>query len=174
MIEVLVTIVIVSIGLLGLAQLQSKLQLSEVESYQRAQALVLLKDMASRIASNRAAAVSYVTGSPIGVGMTCPALTVASTRQQRDAAQWCRSLQGAAEQSGAADAGGMIGARGCVQVVQPNSYLITVAWQGLIPVSAPPAGVSCAANAYDGGADGACSADRCRRVVTTVVRIGTL
>ena len=59
--EVLVTIVIVAIGLLGLAGLQSRLQVSEMESYQRAQALMLLNDMANRITTNRNVAASYVT-----------------------------------------------------------------------------------------------------------------
>ena len=47
LVEVLVTIVITAIGLLGLAGMQSRLQTSEMESYQRAQALLLLEDMAS-------------------------------------------------------------------------------------------------------------------------------
>ena len=47
MIEVLVTIAIVIIGLLGLLQLQTQLHKSEVESYQRTQALMLLEDMAN-------------------------------------------------------------------------------------------------------------------------------
>ena len=76
MIEVLVTTVILAIGLLGLAGLQSRLGLSEMESYQRAQALVLLQDMANRIATNRADAANYVTGAaspwPDGAG-ECPA-----------------------------------------------------------------------------------------------------
>ena len=62
MLEVFITIVILTIGLLGLAGLQSRLQASEMEAYQRAQALILLNDMASRIATNRANAASYVTG----------------------------------------------------------------------------------------------------------------
>lgn len=49
MLEVLVTIVILAFGLLGLAGLQSKLNLGMVESYQRGQAVVLLTDMAERM-----------------------------------------------------------------------------------------------------------------------------
>ena len=49
MIEVLITIVILAFGLLGLVGLQAKVQLAEVESYQRAQAVVLLNDMADRL-----------------------------------------------------------------------------------------------------------------------------
>jgi type IV pilus assembly protein PilV len=68
----------------------------------------------------------------------------------------------------------MIGGRGCVEALPDNEYLVTVAWQGLTPVSAPPASVTCGQNLYDGPAGSPCQADRCRRVVTTVVRIATL
>ena len=80
LVEVLVTIVILAFGLLGLAGLQSRLQISDMEAYQRAQALVLLEDYTSRITSNRGQAVDYVTGagSPIGGDAACP--VAAATR----------------------------------------------------------------------------------------------
>lgn len=49
LIEVLVTIVILAFGLLGLAGLQSKINIGVIESYQRGQAVVLLNDMAERM-----------------------------------------------------------------------------------------------------------------------------
>lgn len=172
MIEVLVTLVITTLGLLGIAGLQYRVQLSDVESYQRSQALVLLQDMASRVTTNRAAAATYVTGSPLGAGGTCP--TTTGTRQQIDALQWCNALQGAAETEGASRSGAMIGARGCVQALPNNEFMITVAWQGLTPVSAPPASVTCGAGLYDGAGEHECANDLCRRVVTTIVRIEPL
>lgn len=171
MIEVLVTMIILVFGLLGLAGLQARLQVSEMESYQRAQALILLEDMANRIATNRSVAASYITGSPLGAGMTCPTATSTSLLQQKDASEWCEALQGAAETTGVSKVGAMIGARGCVESAIANEYLVTVAWQGLAPISAPPDSVTCGQNAYDGGA---CTNDRCRRAITTIVRIGTL
>jgi type IV pilus assembly protein PilV len=172
LIEVLVTIVIVAFGLLGLAGLQSRMQLSEMEAYQRSQALILLDDMASRITVSRAMAADYVTAGPLGAGMTCS--TVAATRPEIDSSAWCRALQGAAEvTAGGGQAGAMLGGRGCVESLPGNEYMITVAWQGLAPVSAPPASVTCGVNAYD-EAGSTCVADRCRRVVTTIVRIATL
>lgn len=174
LIEVLVTIVILSVGLLGIAGLQSRLQQSEMEAYQRSQALILLSDMANRMASNRNNAAGYVTGSatPLGVGMTCP--TNSGNRQQRDRSEWCSALQGAAESSGGSNVGAMIGGRGCVESLGGNSYLITVAWQGLAPISAPPAGVACGEGLYDGPAGSVCTGDLCRRVVTTIVRVAAL
>ena len=173
MMEVLVTLVVTAFGLLGLAGLQYRVQMSDVESYQRSQALVLLDDMASRIQVNRGAAATYVTDEPLGFGMECP--TDTGTRQQVDALQWCQALQGAAEVQGAIKTGAMLGARGCVESLSNNEYMITIAWQGLTPVSAPPASVSCGVDLYDGaGESEACTADRCRRAVTTIVRMATL
>lgn len=172
LIEVLVTIVIIAIGLLGLAGLQSRLQVSEMEAYQRAQALILLQDMANRLATNRAHAADYVTGdgAPLGAGDTCP--TDTGSRQEIDFKDWCNALQGASETSSSGNAGAMVGGRGCVEeVVEGSEYRVTVAWQGLTPVSAPPDDFACGQGEYDGGN---CTGDRCRRIVTTIVRIANL
>lgn len=174
MIEVLITIIICVIGLWGLTEVLSRLQMSEVESYQRSQALMLLDDMSTRIELNRKNAASYVTGSanPLGTGMTCS--TTTTTLAQRDAGEWCNLLQGVAESSSSANrVGAMVGARGCVESIGTNRYMITVAWQGMAPLTAPPASVACGANSYD-TANTPCVNDLCRRAITTVVRIGNL
>lgn len=171
LLEVLVTMVILAVGLLGLAGLQSRLQVAEMEGYQRAQAIILADDMAQRLAVNRSFAASYVTGTgaPLGTGMTCP--TAATTLQQRDALEWCAALQGAAEQTSSNKVGAMIGGRGCIESLGNNEYLITVAWQGVAAVSAPPASVGCGLNQYNGGV---CTGDLCRRVVTSQIKIAPL
>jgi type IV pilus assembly protein PilV len=175
MIEVLVTIVIVTFGLLGLAGLQSRLHVSEMEAYQRAQALILLEDMSNRITTNRTAAANYVTGTgtPLGTGNTCT-YTTSSSRQVQDSCEWNNALQGATEVAGGSKVGAMVGARGCVESLGNNEYLISVAWQGLGPISAPPASVACGQNLYNGPTGSVCTADRCRRTLTTIVRIANL
>lgn len=172
LLEVLVTIVILAIGLLGLAGLQARLQSSEMEAYQRTQALILLNDMASRIATNRANAASYVTGAatPLGGTSACP--TTTATRQQVDAGEWCEALKGASETLGGGNVGAMVGGRGCVEDIGGGQYLVTVAWQGMTPISAPAP--ACGQGLYNGVAGSACTGDLCRRVITTVVRIGNL
>lgn len=174
LIELLVSILIISLGLLGLAKLQARMQLSDMESYQRAQALLLLNDISSRMTANPNNSSGYVTGSssPVGTGMTCP--TTTTTRQQADMVDWCNSLQGAAEVGGGnVKAGAMLGGRGCIESLGSGQYLITVAWQGMSPISAPPTSVACGSGQYNGGtAD--CKDDLCRRVVTTIVRVATL
>ncbi len=174
MIEVLVTMVIIAFGLLGLAGLQVRLQVSEMESYQRSQALLLLNDMANRIATNRNNPAAYATtaANPLGAGMTCP--TTIATVVQRDLGEWCNALQGAGEtmDAGATRVSAMVGGRGCVESVE-GDFLVTVAWQGLTPIAAPPASVACGATLYN-GATGSCVNDLCRRTVTTLVRIAIL
>src|SRR5438067_6771224 len=89
LIEVLISMLIMAIGLLGLAGMQAVAQRAEVESYQRAQALVLVQDMVDRINVNRKVAGCYaftpVAGSTYaGTGATAPTCAGAfGTAQQR-------------------------------------------------------------------------------------------
>lgn len=182
LIEVLVTLVIVAFGLLGIVGMQARLQVSEMESYQRSQALLLLNDMANRIAINRKNHSAYQdsasTASPLGVGTTCADITAVSTTAvaQNDLREWCEALKGASENQGSAKVGAMLGGRGCIEQVGTASavtYRVTVAWQGLTPIASPPTAIACGANSYDSNGT-SCVNDLCRRVVTTVVRIASL
>jgi type IV pilus assembly protein PilV len=101
MIEVLITLIVLALGLLGVIGLQARGQQAELESYQRGQALVLLQDLVDRMNTNRAAAhsLSYVTSSPVGGGGTltdCSSLTGANY----DLCDWGNQLNGAAEVTG--------------------------------------------------------------------------
>jgi type IV pilus assembly protein PilV len=173
MIEVLVTFFILAVGLLGMLAMHTRLQQSEMDSYQRSQALLLLNDMANRLTANRNAAATYVTGTTaVGAGMTCPTST--GTTKEKDMNEWCNALQGASETQSTSRLGAMVGGRGCVESLGSGRYMITVAWQGLTPLSAPPSSVACGKDSYDGTSGSACVNDLCRRVVTTIVRVATL
>ena len=173
MIEVLVTIVIMVFGLLGMAGLQARMQVSEMEAYQRAQALVLLNDMANRIAINRNAASSYAMSATDPV-TSCTTQYPGSTLVALDKQEWCSALQGAAAKTAGVNQGAVINGRGCVESLGNNEYMVTIAWQGLIPLSAPPTSVACGLDLYDGSAGTNCVSNLCRRVVTTVIRIANL
>jgi type IV pilus assembly protein PilV len=169
LIEVLVTIVILAAGLVGLVGLQARLQVLEFESYQRSQALLLLQDMVSRIDLNRRAADAY-EGQSVVAG-SCP--SVGSTVASQDLAQWCGALEGAGEQSSSGQSvGAMLGGRGCISQAG-GAYLVTVAWQGVSPLSSPPSSVTCGQGLYQCAGSGS-SDERCRRVVTAVVGIASL
>jgi type IV pilus assembly protein PilV len=146
LIEVLVTIVILAFGLLGLAGLQSKLHIGMIESYQRAQAVILLQDMVDRMkadlhvpcrnlkssncdpsgttinanytaALNKAAA--YIAANPVGTGDSQPSdCSSTTTTVARNLCEWSNQLKGAAEIKGSANAGAMESARGCIIQLQ--------------------------------------------------------
>ena len=171
--EVLVTLVILAFGMLGLAGMQAKIQLAEMESYQRAQGLLLLSDMTERISANRAQAASYVSAATFGTGDSQPASCAAMAAGSAfDLCEWSNSLKGASEKTGSANAGAMIGARGCVAQVQvpdltagvcaPGIYLVTVTWQGLHKTAAPA--LPCAVGEYGD--------DNYRRAVSSRISIG--
>ena len=171
LIEILVTIVILMVGLLGLAGLQGFALTSQLESYQRSQALILLKDMESRINANRSNAASYITNDVsvgIGMGAACPVTGAGSSVANVDLQDWCNALRGAAEMQGGVTAGTMIGARGCVtQIAVPVAgvaaqYLVAVAWQGLAATAAP--NIACGLNQYSNN-------NALRRVVAVPVNI---
>ncbi len=178
MIEVLVTIVILLVGLLGLAALHGRANTAEMESYQRSQALILLSDMMNRINANRKFTMDYVDGSAPYVGGTgnltdCAGLTGVTL----DLCQWGNMLEGAAESNAGANIGAMIGARGCITYdAGTDAYTVSVAWQGLVQTAAP-ADV-CGKGQYDNGKDenknGEDDGDEHRRVVSATLRIADL
>lgn len=77
MLETLVAIFVVTIGLLGIAGLQVKAQVAEFESYQRAQALIIMGDITDKINIVRTVArcfavTSLATGLPYFGSATNP------------------------------------------------------------------------------------------------------
>ena len=92
-------------------------------------------DMTSRIANNRNDAAAYVTGADAPIGAD-DCLPDTSTRQRADVTEWCGLLRGASEETSVGTrVGAMVGGRGCVEEIE-EGYLVTVAWQGLAPISA--------------------------------------
>ena len=162
MMELLIAMLIIAFGILGFVGLQAQTALSQLEGYQRSQALILISDISERIALNRANAAAYV-GTNIGTSDPGDCTTLAD-RAARDLCEWSLSLQGAAEVQGTAKLGAMTGARGCITSPAANQYLISIAWQGVQATGAPPN--ACGQDAY--------SSENLRRTVTTVVQIATL
>lgn len=162
LIEVLVTIAILMIGLLGLAALQTNATIAEMEAYQRSQALVLVQDMADRLAANKLNANTFVQDDYGLVVDTCAGKSGAAL----DKCEWNNKLFGAAEvTAGGRNVGAMIGARGCVTQPTPKVYMVTVAWQGMARAGSTTPGAACGLGAYGTGQ---------RRTVSVIVRVGLL
>lgn len=170
LLEALITIIILSFGLLGLAGLQAKMQQSEIESYQRSQALLLVQDMTNRLSADRTNAASYVTSaqSPpyLGTGDSEPTSCTGLTGVQDDWCEWSNELKGAGEQNSSGNLGAMVGARGCIDLISSNPavYRISVAWQG-VAIANPPA-LTCAQNLYGN--------DSYRRTIDGLVTVANL
>lgn len=195
MLEVLLTIFIVTVGLLGLVGLQVVAQEQEFESYQRAQALVLMNDMVDRINTNRKAAACYAITTDSGGGLpylgtagaskydvagySCPSLLTnptAAARAGLDLLFIDELLLGATETNTATTnkIGSIVGARACVGFdAATQTYSVAVAWQGLNATfspatwpTAPALARNCALNLYGNDAQ--------RRVVWTTMFIANL
>lgn len=174
LIEVLVTVLILAIGLLGLAGLQSRMLEGQFEAYQRAQAMLLAEDMASRIRSNATEARNGDYGGTTVLGLqdqagSCNYLAPVNS-VANDLACWNQALRGVSVKDNALQLGSIIGARGCIDNVSGGATTqkvvrVTVAWQGIAPTVAPAQ--SCGSGAY--GAD-----DRLRRAVSVDVTLAYL
>lgn len=168
LIEVLVTIAILTVGLLGVAALQVRMQLAQAEAHHRSHAVFLLRGMVSRINANRDNARDYVTTRALGTGNTmqdCTGLADAAL----DLCEWNNALLGAAENTqNGQQTGGMIDARGCITNVvdrMPREFVVAVTWQGLVRTAAP-ASTPCGQGLYGD--------DQLRRVLIARVTIGCL
>jgi type IV pilus assembly protein PilV len=188
MLEVLIALLIIVLGLLGLAGMQVRMQQAEFESYQRTQALILLYDMVDRINLNRetASCFAFTTGAGtpfVGTGAAAPTGCAASTSANNtmadtSIADWDLALEGAAEVQGGVSVGAIVGARGCVSydaaselldaggAIIPGTgiYTVAVAWQGTVDTVAPA--VACGNNQY--------GAETLRRTVSTTFRLARL
>lgn len=144
LLEVIITMGILAVGLLGLAGLQARALNAEADSFSRAQAMMLANEMADRMNSNlaevktsTAAATGYNQESDSGVriefgaGYTNDCISSSNplldepaeqaaccaakaTSVARDLCEWDLSLKGVGEAVGTSKVGGMNGARACV------------------------------------------------------------
>ena len=171
LLEVLVTIVILTIGLLGLAGLQAQTLIAELESFQRAQAVLLMNDMIERISANRPEAASYVTPQPLGSVATTACSPTPTTQVGIDQCDWEKALLGSSEKKSGNSVGGVVNGVGCVELVTaqnnapgvctPGVYRVTVAWQGANLTSIPS--VTCGSGLYGN--------ERYRRAISSQVSI---
>jgi type IV pilus assembly protein PilV len=180
LVETMVTVIVIAFGLLGVAGLMSRSFVTESEATQRTQAALLLQDMVTRIEANRANATQYVTGDNGITGyevvnntksvVNCdPAAALA----ERDRCGWGRLIAGIDEQVDGNATSVLPGAIGCVYELDAFNrvFAISVAWQGPSTGAEPIvdnnfAPTNCGRDLYGTEAQ--------RRLVTTLLRIGTL
>jgi type IV pilus assembly protein PilV len=196
MLEILVSLLITMIGLLGIAALQSQLQVAQLEAYQRSQALILLADIGDRLGVNRSTMPCFnitsntTTGVPyLGASGNdhylngTPAACAASTFQYNQLADLAirginASLLGSGESKGGSSVGAMIGARACISY-DPTSELPasaggTIANTGLWTIAVSWQGMSTTFTPPINCANGLYGSESQRRTVSTTLRFGGL
>lgn len=107
LIEVLITVLILAIGLLGLASLQANSLVGSQQSYMRSQATSLAYDMTDRLRANKRAALDGDYNSSFGDAVTCGVPQGGGTVAEDDLESWQIALACAlTEGRGAVDVDG--------------------------------------------------------------------
>lgn len=189
MIEVLVTIVIVSLGLLGIAGLYANSMKFADDALQRHEAMTIAKQLTERIAANTANArlgstSRYNFGTTINTAPGSGAFSTTSTTDcasaictpdalaDFDMRNFDAALRGASRRSGTNFVSALDAARGCVEFLDDAAstedvgrFRVTVIWQGRSESSGPAdvvVGQNCGKGLYGTG-------DKLRRLVSMVV-----
>lgn len=134
-IEVMVTLVILTVGLLGLAGLQARAMSSEIESYARGQAILLVEDMSDRILADPVSAKIGAFGDDVTYGAAIAACD-SGTPQENELCSWGNAIKGNAVKQGTVTIGTLNSPVGCVTWDAPSlTYQVSVAWASSQSVS---------------------------------------
>ncbi len=174
MIEILVTVFILAIGLLGIAGTQFMSKRANYEAVQRTTATLLANDILERMRANSAPTVAaasklpqYVAnGGGLGGGsFTKPDVPPAAGDTEAimlyDLWEWEQAIDGTAtETTGAESTGGLVSPSACIYttadpaaVNKSGRYMVTIVWRGTAKLSDPvnPANPVPAVDPYDCG-----------------------
>jgi type IV pilus assembly protein PilV len=146
MVEVLVSIIVFSIGLIGIARLQVVSKQSNYDSVQRVTATIMAQDILSRMRANGGELFTYVTANglnTIGRGSitneptpVCDAANTCTGEQLADHDLWEieQALDGVSEQNDDGDSlGGLSQPTACISGPVDGSagvYTVTIVWRG--------------------------------------------
>lgn len=149
LIEVLITLVVFSVGLLTVAGLQTISKKANYDALQRTTATLLAHDITERMRANARQLDEYIRppGSELGGGTqteptpNCRTADCNPTQLAfRDLYEWERSLDGAAELIDGALTGGLVDPTACIQgpfAGGAGEYTIAIAWRGVTELSNP-------------------------------------
>ena len=150
LIEVLVSLLVFSIGILGVASTQLDAKRASHEATQRTLATSLGRDIIERMRSNPQALSSYAVtelgGSIVDKGTDCSVSSCSPTLlAKRDLYEWNELLQGASQrftaQGSTSYAGGLADARACIAVAS-GKISVALAWRGFSSMQ-NPSGSNC-------------------------------
>lgn len=179
MMEVLVSVFVLSIGVLGVAGLQVIAKRSNFEATQRVTAAALAQDIIERMRSNPQQLAIY-TNAGAGrtiVGTTMPVVDCTvdcgpTTLAQYDLYELEQAASGVTEQVAGGNVGGLTLPTTCISGPNggPGVYRVTIAWRGMTKLSNPATDV-CGSGTGRYDAAGGAEADVYRRVLVMPVFI---
>jgi type IV pilus assembly protein PilV len=149
LIEVLVSLLVISVGLLAIASLQLLSKRSNYDAAQRTTAAHLAEDLLARMRSNPVALITYMPGALLGggtlgePGTDCTgALANCSPDELAnfDLWQWEQGLDGAFETQDGTAAGGIVSPQACITgpgFGGNGTYTVAIAWRGLTETTNP-------------------------------------
>lgn len=180
MIEILVTLIIVTLGLLSSATLQALSKRANYDAAQRTTAAHLAEDLLERMRGNPGALADYVPAGALGGGsmggapaIDCSTAGITCTPAEMAAFelwQWEQQLDGALELDGARMTGGLVSPVACIQgpafLGGNGEYTVSIAWRGMTSL-VNPTSTSCGEASGNYGDD-----NEYRRAVTITTYIG--
>lgn len=144
LIEVLIAVLVFSVGMMSLAAMQVAAKRASYEATQRSIATSLARDIIERMRGNPGQLNSYVVtnvgdpNSPLAapdpncVSANCTTADLA----EFDLVDWENSLAGAAEKLGTDNAGGLVSPRACI-THSDGTVTIAIAWLGVTSATNP-------------------------------------
>ncbi len=165
LLEVLIALIILSVGLLGVASLQGMSKAASYQSYQRTQATNLVDGIIERIRANPTAAASYHTGlnTPLGGGTKStpsPDCSSSACTEAQLAAydlwEFEQTIDGAhITLADASKVGGLLNPKGCIVFtaaagkINTGKLSVILSWEGMMETTdaATSAAVTCGATA---------------------------
>lgn len=163
LLEVLIALIVFSIGMLGIGGLQLLSKQNNFEAIQRTTAAMLAQDMIERMRANPYALLTYVSNTgatTVGGGTMASTATdcVTSACDDRDdlavydLKQWEMAIDGVTETNDGNNVGGLVQPTGCITGPNDGSdgvYIVTLAWQGKTELSdTAKSGNTCGAGLY--------------------------
>jgi len=156
LIEVSISLLVLSIGTLGLGSLQIAAKRTGFEATQRTHAAALAMDLLERMRANRAALPDYAVagiGSAAGASVPAPAVDCGSDPcspvelQHWDLWHWEQALDGVTSGDGE---GGLVRPMACI-TMNGREVTVDIAWQGFRAVSEQNLNVRCGVGRYGPG-----------------------
>jgi type IV pilus assembly protein PilV len=175
LVEVLVALLVFSVGILGVTAMQLAAKRSGYEATQRSIATSLARDIIERMRSNPGELPGYVVNelgsTPVSFTSDCSSTPCDPAQlAARDLFEWNELLQGASEQvvigGNASNAGGLVASRACI-TNNAGNIVVAIAWKGTSELT-NPAGSTCGEAS---GLYGAANEQRRLLVMTTYIGV---